>query len=79
MYKSEKRRCSGFERELDQLKYTHEMLTDTSGDELKNLREQNGMMKSENRQMQEKLEKQFKEMQVTFDEERKQKMKLLQR
>jgi hypothetical protein len=79
MYKSEKRRCSGFEQELDQLKYTHAMLTDSSGDEVKNLREQTAMMKSENRQMQEKLERQFKEMQGTFEEERKLRMRVQQR
>lgn len=70
-YKTEKRKTTSLERELDQVKYSHEVLLKNSNEELRNLKDHNLLLKTENKTMQEKLELQFREMQSKLDEERK--------
>jgi myosin heavy subunit len=71
LFKAEKRKSSNLERELDQVKYSHDMLHKNTNEEIRSLRDHNTGLKNENRSLQEKLESQFREMQQRIDEERK--------
>lgn len=75
LYKTEKRKSSNLERELDQVKYSHDMLHKNTNEEIRSLRDHNTGLKNENRSLQEKLESQFREMQQRLDEERKSNIK----
>ncbi len=75
LYKAEKRKSSNLERELDQVKYSHDMLHKNTNEEIRSLRDHNTGLKNENRSLQEKLESQFREMQQRIDEERKSNLK----
>lgn len=69
--KIEKRKTSNLERELDQMKYSHDTLHRSTMEEIKALRDHNQMLKQEGKSLQDKIENQFKEMQVRLEEERK--------
>lgn len=75
-YKAEKRKSCTLERDLDQIKYTYDMLHKNTGEEIKSLRDHNTGLKSETKGLQERLEGQFKEMQTKIEEERKNSIKL---
>lgn len=79
LYKTEKRKSSNMERELDQIKYSHDMLHKNTNEEIKSLRDHNSGLKNENKGLQEKLEVQFKEMQQRLEEERKNNIKGIKR
>src|SRR3990167_2427502 len=69
--KADKRKTCNLERELDQVKYSHDLLSKQSSEELKSLREQNTLFKTETKTLHERLESQYKELQAKLDEERK--------
>ena len=69
--KADKRKTCNMERELDQLRYSHDLLSKQSSEELKSLREQNTLLKAETKTLHERLETQYRELQTKMDEERK--------
>ena len=69
--KLERRRSTGFETELEKMKYTHELMHKNITQELKSLRDQNIAIKTENKALTERLDCQLKEYLLKLDEEKK--------